>query len=113
MDALMSVKRYDKLVRDRIPEIIRKSGKEPETEVVPQAEAIEYLARKLREEADEYLESREAEELADVLEVVYALAAETGLTLADLEALRARKAAERGAFHQRIVLKAVRTPEEG
>ena len=109
----MTVKKYDKLVRDRIPDIIRQSGKEPVTEVVSQAEAIEYLARKLREEADEYLESRAVEELADVLEVVRALAAETGLMLADLEALRARKAAERGAFHQRIVLKEVRTPENG
>ena len=106
----MEIKRYDKLVRDRIPEIIAKTGQEAVTETVNREGALEYLAQKLREEAEEYFQSRDPEELADVLEVLYALAAETGLSWEALEALREKKADERGAFRKRIVLKEVRTP---
>ena len=106
----MAVRRYDKLVRDRIPDIIRESGKEPVCRTATQEEALDYLARKLGEEAAEYLESRDAEELADVLEVVFAIAAEKGITPEKLEEIRARKARERGGFSGRIVLEEVRTP---
>ena len=106
----MEIKRYDKLVRDRIPQIIESSGREAVTETVDRETARNYLAQKLREEAEEYFQSRDPEELADVLEVVYALAAETGVSRETLEAIRVRKANERGAFRERIVLKEVRTP---
>ncbi len=106
----MEIKRYNKLVRDRIPEIIESSGRQAVTETVDRETALEYLAQKLREEAEEYFQSRDGEELADVLEVVYALAAEAGMDREQLEALRRQKANERGAFRERIVLKEVRTP---
>ena len=95
-----------KLVRDRIPEISRANGDEP---VVSRAEADEYrwrLREKLAEEVGEFLAADDEsaiEELADVLEVVYALAAELGTDQAQLERVRADKASQRGGFAERIV----------
>lgn len=96
--------RYDKLVRDRIPDIIRAKGTEP---VVRLASAEEYqlkLREKLQEEVNEYLQSGSPEELADILEVVHALGRLTGHEPAYLEDIRAEKAAERGGFKDRIIL---------
>jgi predicted house-cleaning noncanonical NTP pyrophosphatase (MazG superfamily) len=100
-----------KLVRDRIPEIIRANGDEP---IVYRAEADEYrrrLREKLGEEVGEFLDADDdhaVEELADVLEVVYALAADLGVDQERLERARAVKAQERGAFADRIVWTGVR-----
>jgi predicted house-cleaning noncanonical NTP pyrophosphatase (MazG superfamily) len=95
----------EKLVRDRIPEIIRASGEEPETRVADRAEYAGWLRAKLVEEAGEYIASGDPGELADVLEVVHALAATHGLTPAGLERRRAAKAAERGGFDERLILR--------
>jgi predicted house-cleaning noncanonical NTP pyrophosphatase (MazG superfamily) len=95
-----------KLVRDRIPEIIRADGAEP---ITYQAEPDEYRRRlrdKLQEEVDEFLTAdgpAAVEELADILEVVYALAADLGTTREALETIRATKAGKRGAFADRTV----------
>ena len=95
-----------KLVRDRIPEIIRAEGAEP---VVYTADPREYRSRlrdKLGEEVAEFLEADDArapEELADVLEVVRALAADLGVEVEQLEKVRETKAAERGGFTGRVV----------
>ena len=86
-----------KLVRDKIPQIIQSKGLEP---VIYIAGAEEYASRlrdKLREEAEEFIASDDdPEELADILEVVYALAAQTGTDRQQLEKLRVAKAKERG-----------------
>jgi predicted house-cleaning noncanonical NTP pyrophosphatase (MazG superfamily) len=95
---------YNKLVRDKIPEIIQASGETAETRVLEGAEYHEELRRKLLEEAAEAATSDDTTELADVLEVVYALAQQAGLTREELEKLRVDKAAERGAFTKRIYL---------
>jgi predicted house-cleaning noncanonical NTP pyrophosphatase (MazG superfamily) len=93
-----------KLVRDRIPQIIRSTGAEPVTYVADDAEYDQRLRMKLREEVDEFLDSdNDPEELADILEVVYALAGRAGLTPRQLEARRESKANARGGFAQRIV----------
>jgi predicted house-cleaning noncanonical NTP pyrophosphatase (MazG superfamily)/NTP pyrophosphatase (non-canonical NTP hydrolase) len=93
-----------KLVRDRIPEIIRADGLEP---VIRTAEPAEYVTRlrdKLTEEVAEFLATDgDPAELADILEVVYALAAAGGTGPGQLDALRAAKAASNGAFAQRLV----------
>ncbi|MGC4940609.1 nucleoside triphosphate pyrophosphohydrolase [Kribbella sp. DT2] len=96
-----------KLVRDRMPEIIRAKG---ETPIVYRAEPDEYRSRlrdKLVEEVDEFLgeDDRDAAlvELADVLEVVRALAVDLGSTAEEIERIRSEKAAERGAFAERII----------
>lgn len=95
----------EKLVRDRIPEIIHAAGGRPETRVADPAEHAARLRAKLVEEGGEYIASGDPEELADVLEVVHALAAAHGISPAELERLRAAKAAERGAFGKRLVLR--------
>ena len=96
--------RYDKLVRDKIPEIIAAKGGESKTHIADQDEYTAKLRAKLQEEVDEYLENSSPEELADILEVVYALADGSGVTREDLEKLRAEKAEKRGAFKERIIL---------
>ncbi|WP_331740607.1 nucleoside triphosphate pyrophosphohydrolase (plasmid) [Streptomyces sp. NBC_00015] len=97
---------YGKLVRDRIPQIIREGGAEPVTYVAGPEEYRNRLRDKLGEEVTEFLEAddvRAPEELADVLEVVHALAAVLGVDVGQLEKIRESKASERGGFEDRIV----------
>jgi len=89
-----------KLVRDRIPELFPDNA----YRVLDEAEYESALRDKLTEEAQEYLTDRTPEELADVLEVLHALATLHDLTPQELEELRSRKAAERGGFVERVWL---------
>jgi predicted house-cleaning noncanonical NTP pyrophosphatase (MazG superfamily) len=92
-----------KLVRDKIPEIMRNAGQIAVTHTADPAEFRVLLRHKLTEEVDEFLLSQDPEELADILEVLYALAASLGLDVAELEALRRAKAERRGGFSERVV----------
>ena len=103
----MSVKTYHKLVRDRIPEIIEADGKTCVCETLSDEEYIRLLDQKLNEELAEYQESKSLEELADLLEVMQAIVRARGWTLDELEQVRADKAAERGGFTKKILLKEV------
>lgn len=96
--------KYDKLVRDRIPDIIEASGKTCRFCVLPEDAYLERLDEKLNEELAEYQESKSLEELADLLEVIRAVVAARGFSMAQLEELREQKAAERGGFQRRILL---------
>jgi predicted house-cleaning noncanonical NTP pyrophosphatase (MazG superfamily) len=98
------MKQFNKLVRDRIPEIIEKTGETPVTRVLEPAEYRAALLQKLAEETAECQQDPCAEELADLQEVILALAADLGLTPEALEAVRAKKAAERGGFAGKIFL---------
>ncbi len=100
--------RHDKLVRDRIPDIIKAAGKTPVTDTISSAEIPEALDRKLREEVNEYLESHSVEELADVLEVLHGIAFHRGIPWERIEAERIRKNEERGGFEKGIRLIEVR-----
>jgi len=99
-----AVMNHGKLVRDKIPQIIRSKGQEP---VICTADTEEYCVRlrdKLQEEVEEYLASdNDREELADILEVLYALAEQAGTDHQQLEKLRAAKAETRGGFADRII----------
>ena len=95
---------YNKLVRDRIPEIIEASGAKCTVEVLSDEKYIEMLDAKLDEELAEYHKDKNMEELADLLEVIYAATAARGYTLAELEVTRAKKAKERGVFNKKILL---------
>jgi predicted house-cleaning noncanonical NTP pyrophosphatase (MazG superfamily) len=96
--------RKAKLVRDKIPQIVRDRGDEPLVRVADVAEYRDLLRDKLAEEVEEFLASDDdPEELADVLEVLVALAADLGVDRDHLEKLRAAKALERGGFADRIV----------
>lgn len=100
---------HDKLVRDRIPDIIKDAGKRFTTSVLEESEYLAQLDRKLEEELAEYLASKDVpsqiEELADILEVVYAVAEAKGITVEELEAIRYKKAEKKGAFKGRVLLK--------
>jgi predicted house-cleaning noncanonical NTP pyrophosphatase (MazG superfamily) len=98
---------YNKLVRDKIPEIIAQSGKTCKTRSLSPDEYQQRLGEKLEEEVAEYLTSQNLEELADILEVVYALAALAGVSREKLEQVRNQKAKERGGFRQWIFLESV------
>lgn len=102
------MKEYNKLVRDRIPEIIKKADKEPITEKACKEELKPFLLAKLDEEVAEYKESASPEELADILEIIYALSSHLhNLSITDLEEVRLQKKEERGSFDQGIILKKV------
>ncbi|MCR5109264.1 MAG: nucleoside triphosphate pyrophosphohydrolase [Lachnospiraceae bacterium] len=98
---------YNKLVRDKIPEIIQADGKTCFTEILSEEDYLKRVDLKLDEELAEYHKDQNIEELADLLEVVYAAAKARGYSLEELEMIRASKAAKRGAFEKRIFLKEV------
>ena len=98
---------YNKLVRDRIPEIIKSFGKSCTTEILSAEDYLRMIDAKLDEELAEYHEDQNIEELADLLEVIRAAAIARGYSLEDLERVRTEKAAKRGGFEKRILLKEV------
>lgn len=103
---------YRKLVRDRIPEIIQASGRTCAVEILAPEAYRAALDTKLAEELAEYQTDGEVAELADLVEVVYAIVKERGLSIQEFEALRQAKAAGRGAFDQRLFLVEVKEPGE-
>jgi predicted house-cleaning noncanonical NTP pyrophosphatase (MazG superfamily) len=98
---------YNKLVRDRVPEIIRASGKEPKTRILNKEEYLEALIEKLHEEYEEFKIEPNIEELADLQEVILALADALRIEHRDLARKLSSKALERGAFKKRIFLESV------
>ncbi len=96
--------KYHKLVRDKIPEIIAHEGKKAIVRVADDTEYFLLLKEKLKEEVAEYLESENVEELADILEVIHALAKHQNIIPQQLEHVRQQKARERGQFSKRLVL---------
>ena len=100
-------KTYNKLVRDNIPAIIQAKGAACETEIQSDADYLRLLDAKLDEELTEYHQDQNIEELADLMEVIYACAKARGYTVAELEAVRAEKAEKRGGFARKILLKTV------
>lgn len=101
----------EKLVRDKMPGIIRETGAVPLIRVADDAEYVQLLRVKLLEEVGEFLEGEAPEELADILEVVLALASHAGLKSWELEELRAAKAEARGGFGERFVWRGNQSPE--
>ena len=98
---------YNKLVRDKIPEIIEVSGKICKTEILLDEEYLEILDKKLDEELAEYHQEQNIEELADLLEALYATANARGYSIEELERVRVEKQKVRGGFDKKILLKSV------
>lgn len=95
---------YNKLVRDKIPEIMIKNGAVPVTRVLNDDEYLEALNRKLQEEVNEYLVDGNVEELADVQEVLLAILTVKGTSYNDFEKVRQEKVLKRGSFQNKIFL---------
>ncbi len=98
---------YNKLVRDKIPEIIEVSGKRCEIEILSDEEYLQMLDKKLDEELAEYHQEQNIEELADLLEVLYATAKAKGYSIEELNHVRVEKQKVRGGFEGKILLKEV------
>ncbi|GGI10914.1 nucleoside triphosphate pyrophosphohydrolase [Gottfriedia solisilvae] len=106
----MPIKYYNKLVRDKIPLIIEKTGDTFETEILGLKEYEGKLYEKLKEELEEFYSATGDEvvgEIADVLEVFYTIAETKGITIEEIEKVRIQKQEERGGFKERILLKHV------
>lgn len=101
----MAVKVYNKLVRDKIPEIIEADGRKCKTEILSEEAYLKMVDAKLDEELAEYHKDQNIEELADLLEVIYAAAQARGYSVEELERVRIAKVEKRGAFQKRILLK--------
>lgn len=99
---------YNKLVRDRIPEVITSTGKKFTTRILANEEYIKELKNKSFEELNEYInaenDSDAIEELADLLEIIHALADCHGGTIEKVEEVRQKKAEKRGGFKEKIFL---------
>ena len=91
-----------KLVRDKIPQIITAAGKTPITRILDQEEYLEELDKKLNEEIAEYQADKSLEEMADVLEVLFAICEARGYSVDELMNVRNEKKEARGGFEQRI-----------
>ena len=102
-----AAKTYNKLVRDRIPEIIEASGKTCTVETLTDEKYIAMLDAKLNEELAEYQESKSLEELADLLEVMGAVVKARGYSWDELTEARKKKREGRGGFEKKILLKEV------
>ncbi|HEY4475152.1 MAG TPA: nucleoside triphosphate pyrophosphohydrolase [Candidatus Paceibacterota bacterium] len=96
--------RYNKLVRDKIPEYIRKRGGNPITHIADDTEYWQKLKEKLIEELEEFKEDENIEEFADLLEVIEAIADYKKFDRKEVEKTKEKKVAERGKFKDRIIL---------
>lgn len=94
----------NKLVRDKIPEIMADSGIKATFRVLAPSEYMEYLEKKLDEEVAEFHASKDIEELADIMEVLYAIAVAKGTGADHLDIQRLKKQSKRGGFGKRILL---------
>ena len=98
---------YHKLVRDKIPEIIEAEGKKCKVVILSDEEYLKMVDAKMDEELEEYHKDQNLEELADLMEVIYAAASARGFSVEELEKTRARKAEKRGAFEKKLLLEEV------
>ncbi len=102
------MKTYNKLVRDKIPEIIKSNGaKSCKTRILNNDEYLDSLNQKLNEELNEYLSGGEIEELADLEEVLRAILDAKEVSYQDFEKIRLNKVQKRGAFKNKIFLESV------
>jgi predicted house-cleaning noncanonical NTP pyrophosphatase (MazG superfamily) len=102
---------YNKLIRDKIPQIMEGKGKKFDIEVLDNELYLEYLNIKLKEEMDEYFsaieKSSQIEELTDIVEVIYGILKANHVSIKDFEDIRLKKRDERGGFEGRLLLKKV------
>ncbi len=96
--------KYNKAIRDKIPEIIADSGKKYSLKQLDDTSFLVELEKKLIEEVNEYAESKDVEELADLLEVIYRISELRGVNSDELDEIRKNKAEKRGKFESNLFL---------
>ena len=95
---------YNKLVRDKIPEILKKKGLNPLIHIAHETEYWVKLKDKLKEEVEEFINKSNKEELSDILEVIESICKFKNIDKGNLENIKKEKAEERGLFNNRIIL---------
>ncbi len=95
---------HNKAIRDKIPEIIKESGKNCNVKVLSDEEFLIELDKKLGEELQEYYESKSVDELADIVEVIQRIATLRGTSLEEFERIRLEKVKKRGGFEKNLFL---------
>ena len=100
----MGTVRYNKAVRDKIPEIIGQSDRTCNVKTLSDSEYLAELEKKLGEELQEYHQSKNIEELVDILEVIYRIAELRGVSKEEIEKIRIKKSDERGGFEKNLFL---------
>ena len=98
------MKVFNKLVRDKIPQIIESNGEQAKIRILNDEEYRVELNKKLLEEVAEYSADNNVEELADIVEVVYGILNSMGISIEEFETIRKAKVDKRGAFQERIFL---------
>ena len=101
---------YHKLVRDKIPDIIKQAGKNCTFTILSDEDYLKFLDKKLNEELAEYQESKSMEELTDLQEVIQAVAIARGSSPEEIESIRKAKVQNRGGFEKKILLEEVSEP---
>jgi len=101
------MKKYNKLVRDKIIEIIESEGRKATYRILDDIEYRQELNKKLQEEVQEYIEDNNVEELADIVEVIYGILNSMGISHEEFEQVRKNKEEKRGAFEKRIYLEEI------
>ena len=96
--------KYNKLVRDRIPEYIKSKGGTPITHIANDKEYWEKLKEKLQEEIKEFGGNETIEEMTDIQEVIDAMCRHKKFSKKKLESVKKKKAKERGGFKKKIIL---------
>ena len=96
--------KYNKLVRDKIPEIIKNKGESVKIHIADDVEYWQKLKEKLLEEINEFAESESIEEIADILEVIEAISDFKNFDKEELQNIKNKKADERGKFKDKIIL---------
>ena len=96
---------YNKLVRDRIPENINSmEGRNCNYKILNNDEYLKELDKKLFEEAHEFIEEHSIEELADLMEVIFAIMKDRNISIEDIESARKIKNNKKGSFNDKIYL---------
>ena len=98
------MKIYNKLVRDKITDIIESDGRVAKYRILDNSEYRQELNKKLQEEVKEYLEDNNIEELADIVEVIYGILSSMNVSIQEFEKIRINKQEKRGAFEKKIYL---------
>lgn len=99
--------KYNKLVRDKIPQIIEEKGQIAIIKIANQKEYEKKLNEKLMEEVKEFLKAKNKEEFVDILEVLNAIGAFYEFDKTQVDQLRKEKAMKKGSFQERIILEEV------
>ena len=96
--------RYDKLVRDKIPEIVKKNGQKPFFHIANNKEYEEKLLDKLKEEVFEFIKDKKIDEMADIFEVITAINSHNNWSLEKVIDIQKENRVQRGGFKNRIIL---------